>query len=79
MIMTMKLLFRPCLRDCQLQRWICLQCWKLPLHRVHVQVKKKIQNTKYLSIECMHRSRKCNKFKITNERAMEMIYLVRKN
>ena len=51
MIMTMKLLFRPCLRDCQLQRWICLQCWKLPLHRVHVQVKNKnkIQNeiTKY--------------------------------
>ena len=39
----------------------------------------KLQDTKYLSIECMHRSRKCNKFKITNERAMEMIYLVRKN
>ena len=46
MIMIMKFLFRPCLRDCQLQRWICLQCWKLPLHRMHVQVKNKIENTK---------------------------------
>ena len=44
----------------------------------NTRYKVKLQITKYLSIECMHRSRQSNKIKKTNERAMEMKYLVLK-
>ena len=56
--LTYDFFLRPRLGNPQLQRWICLQRWKLPLHRMHVQVWEQNKNNRNMQMFLGEQARK---------------------